>query len=250
MAIDDNAIDLGPWTAETVEYRLDTAEPGQVRGEGERESEPGPEHEPRVALPTSTFDCIRLDVLKDHPAVDAFVRAELEAGMPFRLLRFPFSLRAPDEGRVEEVRYAMRLLPGHDDHPRVHSIYPERLEVDRETTTEVALEPSLSIGSAVDVGLGRLGRTIVARQPRSTTVGFWSEHGAEWEVRPPAQREGLEGSWEFFVVVRWARDVSSLRVTLALSATVAEGRSLLSWRTRRVERSYEPLELSGCLPIA
>jgi len=85
--------------------------------------------------------------------------------VPYRLLRFTFSLRAPEEGRVEEVRYAMRLLPSDDDHPRVHSIYPERLEVDRETTTEMALEPSLSIGSAVDVGLGRLGRTIVARQP-------------------------------------------------------------------------------------
>ena len=245
----DDAIDFGSWDVDAVQYALEGAEEGDERGEDDGGGALAPEHQPRVALPESRFGCVQLDVLKDHPAVDSMVRAELEAGVPFRILRFPFSLQPPQKGRVDEVRYSVRLEAGGAGEPSVYSIYPQRLEVEHETTTEAALEPTLSIGSAVDVGLGRLGRTMIARHARATTVGFWSEQGAEWLLRPPAKGgDGLEGSWEFLAVVRWVAAVAPLRVTLSVSATVAVPGGVLR-RTRRVSREYEAVSLAGCIPV-
>ena len=247
----EDLIDLGSWATQSVQYSLPPAEAGDVRGPDPRQPELSPEQQPRVAMPESTFDCVRLDVLADHPAIDAMVRAELTAGVPFRLVRFPFSLWPPAAGRVTEARFNVRLLAGNGAVPRVHSIFPERLQVEGdERTMEVAIEPKLAIGSVIDIGAARLGRKIVAHHARSIIVGFWSETGAEWAVRPPAEDEQLEGTWEFLVVVRWPSQVLPLRVGLGVSATVMTDRRLTSWRTKLIERIYGPIELTGCLSIA
>jgi hypothetical protein len=202
-------------------------------------------------MPESTFDCVRLDALIDHPAIDAVVRAELADGVPFRLIRFPFSLRPSPAGRVIEGRFTVQVLGEQGAIPRVHSIFPERLRVEGdEYTTEAAIEPKLAIGSVIDIGSARLGRTIVSRHARSVIVGFWSENGAEWVVRPLAEGEQLEGTWEFLVVTRWPHTVLPLRVVLAASATVASEHRMTPWRTKRAEREYGPTELTGCVSIA
>jgi hypothetical protein len=248
---EEDLIDLGSWTAQSVEYALTPFEPGDVRHQEPSQPEPPSQQQPRVAMPASTFDCVRLEALADHPAIDALVRTQLAAGAPFRLIRFPFSLRPPAIGRVIEARFTVRLLGGNGAIPRVHSIFPLRLQVEGdERTTEAAIEPTLEIGTAVQIGTGRLGRKIVARHARSTTVGFWSEDGAEWVVRPPADDDQLEGTWEFLVVVRWTSEVRPLQVALGASAVVAADRRLMPWRTKRVERVYGPIELTGCVSIA
>jgi hypothetical protein len=246
-----DAIQLSAWGTDAVQYQLEPADPGEVRGaNGDADVDDEAPGFPTVALPGASFDCISLDGLQDHPAVDALMRTELAAGAPFRILRFPFSLRPPEEGSVSEVRLTVRFLdtPGTAG-ARVHSIYPERIEVVDEQTSEVALEPSLKLCGAVEIGVGRVGRKIVARQSRSVIVGYWSEHGAEWALRPPDD-EGLEGSWEFFVVARWQEAVTALPISLGLSAVVISPRSALRWRTRRLQRDYPPVALTGCAAIA
>jgi hypothetical protein len=245
-------IDLGPWTAREVQYSLAPADQGDQRAPGDAAPDLPADQLPQVSMPESAFDCVRLDALADHPAVDAVVRAELADGVPFRLIRFPFSLRAPVSGRLVEGRFTVQLRgETKETTPRVHSIFPERLRVDGdESTTEAAIEPKLAIGSIIDIGSARLGRTIVSRNARSVIVGFWSENGAEWVVRPLADGEQLEGSWEFLVIARWPHLVLPLRVTLSAAALVASEHRLTPWRTRRAQREYGPTELTGCLPIA
>jgi hypothetical protein len=243
-----DVIEFDAWHPGAVEYRLEPADPGEIRSAGgDAEADRAARGYPTVELPRSTFDCVSLDGLQDHPAVDALVRAELGAGVPFRILRFPFSLRGPPEGSVSEIRVTVRFLE--ETAPRVHSIYPDRIEVVDEQTSEVVLEPSLKLGDAVEVGVGRVGRKIVARQSRSLIVGYWSEHGAEWALRPPDD-SGLEGSWEFFLVARWQGPVVPLAVSLGLSAVVTSGRSAFRWRTRRLQRDYPSVPLTGCTAIA
>jgi hypothetical protein len=248
---DDTPIELSSWETNTVSFRLGPADPGEVRSADTGQAVPlGSEHEPRVELPTSSFACVRLDALKDHPAVDGVLRAEMAEGVSFRMLRFPFSLRAPEAGRVTEARYTVELTPDGAASPTVYSIYPQRLEVESDKTTEAALEPKLSIGQAVEIGVGRVGRSVVVRQGRATTIGYWSEQGAEWELRSLGSSQGIEGTWEFLAVVRWPRDVSPLRLSISLSATVATTKPIVFWRTRRIVRNYEPISLEGCLPVA
>jgi len=247
---DDPPIELGPWEADTVSFMLGPADPGEVRSVDSGEAVLlGSKHEPRVALPSSTFACVRLDALKDHPAVDGFLRAQMAEGASFRMLRFPFSLRAPESGRVTEVRYTVLLTSDDGTRPTVHSIYPQRVEIESESNTEAAFEPKLKIGSVVEIGVGRIGRSVVVRHGRATIIGYRSEQGAEWELRSPGASEGIEGVWEFLAVVRWPRDVATLRLSVAVSAMVATARPILFWRTRRIERYYESISLEGCLPV-
>jgi hypothetical protein len=250
--MDDEApIELSSWEADSVSFALGPADPGEVRSADSGSPVSLRDHqEPWVALPSSTFACVSLDALKDHPAVDDLLRAEMAQGGAFRMLRFPFSMRAPEAGRVTETQYIVELIPDGEPSPTLHSIYPRRLEVEAETTTEAAFEPSLSIGSVVEVGVGRVGRSVVVRQGRATTIGYWSEHGATWELRPAGRNDGIEGVWEFLAVVRWPREVRPLRLSVAVSATVATVRPIVFWRTRRVVRNYAPLSLAGCLPVA
>jgi hypothetical protein len=152
---------------------------------------------------------------------------------------------------VAVARFTVQVAGEEESSPRVHSIYPERLEVEGdEDTIEAAIEPQLRIGAAVDVRAGRLGRKIVSRQARSITVGFWSQDGAEWLLKPPAEDGALQGTWEFFVVLRWSQRVLPFRVILGASAVIARRGNLGSWRTRKIERSYGPIELTGCQSIA
>jgi hypothetical protein len=251
MLDDDTPIELSSWEADTVSFTLGPAEPGEVRSVDTGEAIAlGSKHEPHVALPTSSFACLRLDALKDHPAVDGLLRAEMAEGVSFRMLRFPFSLRAPQTGRVTEARYTVELAPDEKASPTVYSIYPQRLEVESETTTEVAFEPKLSIGSAAEIGVGRIGRSVALRHGRARTIGYWSEQGAAWEVRSLGADSGIEGTWEFLAVIRWPQDVSPLRLSVALSATVATAKPIVFWRTKRIVRNYEPVSLEGCLPVA
>jgi hypothetical protein len=246
----EDLIDLGPWEAGEAEY-LTMAEAGDVRGPVDGLADVPADQLPRVRMPESGFSCVRLDQLVDHPAIDPLVRAELSAGVPFRLIRFPFSLQPPAAGRLTEGRFTVRILPDDAGSPQVHSVYPERLRVEGdEHTTEASIEPKLAIGSVIDIGTVHLGRKIVSRHARSVIVGFWSEGGAEWVVRPLAESEQLEGTWEFLMVARWPREIAPIHVLLGASATVTTGPSLTSWRTKRVERVLGPIELAGCLPIA
>ncbi len=245
----EDLIDLGPWAVHPVALALTPLDRADERGSKQSHGGAPPGQQPRVEMPRSTFACVDLSTLATHPAIDDVVRAELAIGLPFRLVRFPFALWPPATGRVSEARFTVQLLGDGPTGPYVHSIFPQRLQVDGdELTTDVAIEPKLSIGSA-SASAGRLGRKIVVRHAKSTTVGFWSETGAEWVVRPPGEDDGLEGTWEFLVVVRWAGVAQPLSVALGASATVSTGRGL-PWRTKRVERSYGPVALTGCVPIA
>jgi hypothetical protein len=247
--MDDSPIDFGSWTARSVEFTLAAADQADERSAAVEGSISAAEHEPRISLPESAFDCIALDDLKDHPAVDAIIRAELAAGAAFRLLRFPISVRPAESTRVDELRFAVRL-PDEAAGLRVHSIFPERLTTEQETTAEIALDPNLSIASSVHIGFGRVGRSVVTRQSRSTLIGFWSEDGAAWVMRPPPRdNDGLQGSWECLILIRWPDGVELLRVVLSVSATVATKRSLARWRTKRAERVYDGLELTGCISL-
>ena len=251
MVADYMPIELPSWEADTVSFTLGPADPGEVRSVDTRETIPlQSEHEPHVELPTSSFACVRLDALKDHPAVDGLLRAEMAEGASFRMLRFPFSLHAPKIGRATEARYTVELTPDLEASPTVHSIYPQRLEAESETTIEAVIEPKLSIGSAVDIGVGRVGRSVVIRQGRATTIGYWSEQGAMWELRSPRRSDGIEGTWEFLVVIRWPKDISPLGVSVVLSATVATAQPIVFWRTRRIVRDYAPVSLEGCVSVA
>jgi hypothetical protein len=226
-AVPGKEIQLPAWEFDTVEHALPAMEVTDHRGEvASQLPDALMRHDPVVCLPRSRFDCVDLDLLKDHPAIDPFVTAQVAAGMSFRLLRFPFSVRPARGSRVEELRFTVQLdrLDGVDE-PTVHSVYPLRLTVDEERKTEVAFEPALKLGSAVDVRAGRIGRTVTVTQPRATTVGYWSEDGADWLMRAP----------------------DKVRVTLSFSATVAT--PYLRWGTRRFERPYPPLPISGCQPI-
>jgi hypothetical protein len=246
----DEPIEFGPWEVDAVSFTLGPADPGEVRSAASGESVPlRSKHEPRVALPASTFGCVTLDALKDHPAIDDLLRAEMAEGASFRMLRFPLSLRGPEIGRITEARYAVRLTSDDTVGPTVRDIYPRRLEgAESEITTKVAFEPKLSIGKLVDFGGGTIGRSVVIRQARAMIIGFWSESGAEWELRSPDSDEGIEGVWEFLVVVRWPRAVAPLRLSVAVSAVVATARSTRFWRTRQIERNYEAVSLEGCIP--
>jgi hypothetical protein len=243
----DKEIELPDWQLDTVEYTLPATELTEDRAEppAQLPVAGSTKYDPVVSLPRSTFDCVDLDRLRDHPAVDALVRAQLDDGMSFRLLRFPFSVRPAKGAKVEELRFTVQL----DDvdgvgAPRVHSIFPVRLTVDEERKTEVTLEPALKLGSVLDVRGGRIGRSVSVHQPRSTTVGFWSEHGADWLMRAPDKDPvGIEGTSEFLVIVRWTTE-ARLRVTLSFAAMVAT--PFLRWGTRRFERAYPPLALAGC----
>ena len=249
LAMDDDPIDFGPWTTQSIEFALSAADPADERSAAVETGSFGSEYEPRISLPKSSFDCIALDYLADHPAVDAMARAELASGAIFRLLRFPLSVRPAQETKVDELRFAVRLADDPSG-PRVHGIFPQRFTVEQETTTEVAFEPSLSIGSAVDIGFGRVGRSVMVRQARSTMVGFWSEDGAEWVMRPPpGGGDNLEGSWECLIVIHWADGVRPLHVTLSVSATITIARTLTRWRTKRAERVYDGIELTGCISV-
>jgi hypothetical protein len=251
MLADDDRLELPPWASEAIEVALAPADQGAVRAADEVPIAATLEQQPRVKMPERTFDCVRLDALRDHPAIDSVVRAEVASGVPFRLVRFPFSLAGPAEGRVTVARFTVQVLDEDDSSPRIHSIYPERLEVEGdEHTTEAAIEPQLKVGAAIDVRAGRLGRKIVARHARSVIVGFWSQDGAEWMLQPPSDDGALEGTWEFFVVLRWSRRVLPFRFVLGASAVIVSTRGLGSWRTKKAERAYGPIELTGCHSIA
>lgn len=247
--MNDGPIEFGPWADQAVEFALAAADPADERGSVGEDDFFASKYEPRISLPESIFDCIALDDLKDHPAVDTVIRAELASGAAFRLLRFPISARPAQESRIDELRFAIRLI-GERVGLRVHSIFPERLTAEQQTTTEVALDPNLSIASSVQLGFGRVGRSVVTRQSRSTLVGFWSEDGAEWVMRsPPESNDGLQGTWEFLIVIHWPDGLDLLRAALSVSATVATRRSLSRWRTKRAERIYDGLELTGCISL-
>ncbi|MFD9030637.1 hypothetical protein ACFVZW_05660 [Streptomyces sp. NPDC059567] len=235
------------WRPDAVHRWLEPSdEGGGVRGPVALPDAAG---RPHVELPRSVFDCISLDGLRDHPSVDPLVRAQLDAGVSFRLLRFPFSLRRPADGRVREIVFSVRLDGGDGSGPpRVHSIHPTREETHDEVATDVALEPQLSLGSLAQVGVGRIGRTVTARRSRAAVVGLWGELGADWVLQTPNRSDsGLDGTWEFLSVVRWDGPPGRLSALLAVSATVETSRRL--WTTKRVEHAYGPYELVGCQAI-
>jgi len=89
----------------------------------------------------------------------------------------------------------------------------------------------------------------MVQQSRASTVGYWSDRGAEWELRTPDASGGLEGTWDFCAIVRWPGEVRALGLTVAVWAQVALRHPILFWRTRRIERHYEPISLDGCIPI-
>ncbi|MFH9197856.1 hypothetical protein ACH4KT_10455 [Streptomyces anulatus] len=229
------------WRPDAVHLWLEPADEGSgVRGPATLPAITG---RPQIELPRSVFDCISLDGLSDHPSVDPIVRAQLDAGVTFRLLRFPFSLRRPANGCVREIVFSVRL-DGQEGSgpPRVHSIHPAREETHDEVATDVALQPQLTLGSLGQVGVGRIGRTVTARRSRATVVGLWGELGADWVLQAPDRSaEGLHGTWEFLSVVRWDGPPGPLSAVLAVSATVETSRRL--WTTKRVEHAYGPFEL-------
>lgn len=232
------------WRPDSIRCVLEPSdEGGGVRGAAPLPDRAG---RPRVELPRSVFDCISLDALRDHPSVDPLVRAQLDAGVTFRILRFPFSLRRPTDGNVREIVFSVRLGGGDENvAPRVHSIHPTREETHDEVATDVALEPQLSLGSVAQVGLGRVGRTVTTRRSRAAVVGLWGELGADWVLRASDRSgPGLDGTWEFLSVVRWDGPPGRLSAVLTLSATVETSRRL--WTTKRVEHAYGPYELVGC----
>lgn len=247
----EEVIRLGAWSGDAVEYILQPADSGPVRSpRGASDSPLPPDCEPRIAIPASGFDCIALDSLRDHPAVQPLIRAELDCGVPFRMLRFPLALHKPQHGRITEARYAMTLQAAKNNPARVHSIFPERIVVQRESNSEISIEPTLKIASVLEISGARLGRRIAIQQARSTTVGYWSETGAEWSLRALDDSEGLDGTWDFLAIVRWQKAVTPLRVNLALSATIASLRPATIWRARRIERNYDPVNISGCTSIS
>lgn len=246
----EEVIRLGSWSDDAVEYALEPTEPGYIRSPSHVEDALlSPRCEPRIALPTSAFDCIALDALRDHPAVQPLIRAELDRGVPFRMLRFPLALHKPQSGRITEARYIMTLRAANHNPARVHSIFPERIVVQRESNSEISIEPTLKIGGALEISGARLGRKIVTQQARSAIVGYWSESGAEWSIRALEDSEGLDGTWDFLAVVRWRKAVTPLRVNLALSATITMPRPAAVWHSRRIERSYDAVQITGCTPI-
>ena len=201
-------------------------------------------------MPTSAFDCIALDALRDHPAVQPLILAELDRGVSFRILRFPLALHKPQRGVIKEARYVVTLQSSRQSPARVHSIFPERVEIKQERTSEVSIEPTLKIGAALEISGARLGRRIVTKQTQSAIIGYWSENGAEWRISALGDNQGLDGTWDFLAVVRWQKAVSPLRVNLAVSATVGIPHLGISWRTRRIERIYDEVRITGCTPIA
>ncbi|WP_344855165.1 hypothetical protein [Amycolatopsis ultiminotia] len=240
-------IELPDWEPDAVEYALPAADPADERDRPGGSPVAPAGHDPVVSLPRTSFDCVNLDALKEHPAVDALLRAQLDQGACFRLLRFPCSLRAAPGSRVEEFRFTVQLGQAHTA-PRVHSIFPTKVTVEQERKTEVTLEPSLKLGPVLEAKGGKIGRTITIGRPRATAVGFWSETGADWILRAPERDPiGIEGTAEFLVIVCWDHGVAPLEVTLSCSATVRT--PFLRWGTRRVERAYEPFALTGCRPV-
>ena len=198
----EEVIRLSSWSRDAEEYILEPADLGQVRSAAEPPGKAlSPECEPRVALPASAFDFVALEAIRDHPAIHPLVRAELDLGVPFRVLRFPLALHSPERCRIAEAIYTVSLRSGGRRVPRVHSIFPERIEVHQEISAEISIEPTLKLGGALEIGACRIGRKIIAQQARSTIVGYWSEAGAECRSGPPIAMKGLKErgiSWSSF----------------------------------------------------
>jgi hypothetical protein len=233
-------IEFPSWTGDLVELQLAPLADGELRGLPARAPA---DLEPVVRLPRTAVDCLTFDTLEHHPAVDSLLRELLARGAAFRLLRLPFSLRPPRRAVVEEIRFTAEVTGA----ARVHNIYPLRDEVYQQVTRELAVEPGLTIGP-VELGAGRIGRKIVFRQARAATLGYWSENGADWVLRRPDPRDsGLEGTWEFALILQWPAEVTPIDLTLSVSATVSTRR--LRWLTRRAEHSYGPVHLAGCRSI-
>jgi hypothetical protein len=242
----NEVISFGPWAPDSVIYQLEPAEAGQVRSPAHQGLQISAANLPRVALPRKAFDCVNLDTLKDHPAVSPLVVADMSAGAVFRLLRFPLSLQKPQAGYIDEARFTVSF-DEKSRRARVHSIFPTRIDVEKDQTTEVAIQPTLKLGALADVEIGRVGRSVAVRQSQAVTIGFWNENGADWIMRAPGRNFGLEGSWEFLVVARWEKKISPLQIQVGLTATV--GTSSFLWRTKRLEHQYEPIHLQGCISI-
>jgi hypothetical protein len=229
--------------SDVIEFTLPVAEERSERGD--IISHDRAAFEPRVRLPRDGFDCVSLEALKDHPIIDTVLRAELERGAPFRLLRFPFSIAPPAQAIVTEVHVGIGFhKDGRAAGPRVHAIYPMRVETDHQVTTEVALQPSLKLGDVAELGAGRIGRSVTVSQGRASVVGLWAERGADWVLRAAGDPAGVEGTWEFVMVVRWDRPADALTASLAVSASLAASQFL--WRTRRVEHRFAAIQLAGC----
>jgi hypothetical protein len=120
-------------------------------------------------------------------------------------------------------------------------------EASQETTRELSFSPGLTLGP-LQLGTGRIGRTVVLQLATAVTVGYWGEKGAGWILRRPnGQAPGLEGTWEFALILRWPAEISPVRLTVNASAVVSTPH--LRWLTRRAEHDYGPFKLRGCKPV-
>ncbi|MBR7834458.1 hypothetical protein KDL01_14380 [Actinospica durhamensis] len=238
----NDPLTFGPWAQDAVELPLPIQPLTDQRGKPvPRSSEPAA---PIVHLPKSFLDCLSLDTLEHHPAVDPAVRARLAQGERFRLLRLPFSVRAAGEGVVEELRLILEV----DAPPVVHSIFPVREEITAQSTRELSFGPALTLGP-VQLGAGRVGRTVVLELATAVTLGYWAENGADWVLRRPGPEfAGLEGTWEFAAILRWPKEVRPVRIALSASAIVSSHR--LRWFTARVQHDYGPVRLRSCKSVA
>jgi hypothetical protein len=199
---------------------------------------------PQVSLPRSGFDCLTLDNLLDHPVLDPITRKQLLEGAAFRLIRIPCSFLPADGTRIDSARFGV-ALEDRSGKARVHSIFPQRAEFQRGTTSEVALEPKLTIGQTFELSGVRVGRSIRTEYAESSVTGIWSERGADWLLKSPSD-EGLCGTWDFLLVIRWSGAASTVHVEASVDASVSSVKRDLLFRTKKAQYNYRAFDFSAC----
>ena len=246
----EKSISFEAWADNPVEYLLDFRE---REFEGDRAlTDILTEHEispPRVALPSRGLDCLTLDNLKDHPIVDVLTRKQMDDGVPFRLVRVPFSLMPSDKTRITKARLNLRLENSEKMGARIHSIYPMKVEVGKEVSSEIALDPKLSFAGSFEISAGRIVKNFKVQQSQSLITGFWGEDGADWILKPFSDDDGLEGTWDFLAIIRWLTSVKPLPISVEVEATVTPTARHLFWPTKRISHRYNAWDGRACVTL-
>jgi hypothetical protein len=173
-------------------------------------------HRVRVALPQDGIDCMLLDGLIEHEAIDPFVKQAVASGGTFRLVRLPCSIAGSPELFVTRARVTATIREASDTRPEIYSIFPTRLEIEDESETEFSIGPKLSIGQAVELSGFDFVRRVKTTLPRSLITGLWSPNTAEWILKPSSLKEGLIGTWSFLFVLRWSTQPQPLAVSVSV----------------------------------
>ena len=236
-----------PWTDDIIEHTLDFREQEFERaleflgGIGENMIDP-----PRLLLPRSGLDCLTLDGLRDLPIIDSIIRKQLDEGALFRLLRFPCSLMPQEKTQIAKARVTLRLEEQNRGQAHIYTIYPMKVEIGKEVSTEIALAPGFSIGGIFEVSTGHVLKTFKVQQSQSLITGLWGEDGADWILRPVDDNQGLEGTWDFLALIRWYNSVNPLSISIEVDATVTPLTRRIFIPTRPVHHKYKSWDSRAC----